>query len=37
MLTKQSLHLAAGYDILVKNCIAHNGGQQKLQLIDASG
>lgn len=27
----------AGYDILVKNCVAHNGGQQKMQLIDTNG
>lgn len=29
--------LSAGFDILVKNCVAHNGAQQKLQLIDSSG
>ncbi|RWS13895.1 Zona pellucida-like domain containing protein 12 [Dinothrombium tinctorium] len=27
----------AGFDILVKNCIAHNGAQQRLQLIDTNG
>ncbi|CAG2163801.1 unnamed protein product [Oppiella nova] len=26
-----------GFDILVKNCVAHNGAQQRLQLIDSSG
>lgn len=29
--------LLAGFDILVKNCIAHNGAQQRLQLIDPNG
>ncbi|XP_074595564.1 uncharacterized protein LOC141850739 isoform X4 [Brevipalpus obovatus] len=27
----------AGFDILVKNCIAHNGANQRLQLIDTNG
>lgn len=27
----------SGYDILVKNCIAHNGSNQKIQLIDSNG
>ena len=27
----------AGFDILVKNCISHNGGTQRLQLIDTNG
>lgn len=27
----------AGYDILVKNCVAHNGGTQKMALIDQQG
>lgn len=30
-------HSPAGFDILVKNCIAHNGAQQRLQLIDPNG
>lgn len=29
--------MLAGYDILVKNCVAHNGGHQKMQLIDNNG
>ncbi|XP_017464255.1 PREDICTED: uncharacterized protein LOC108357692, partial [Rhagoletis zephyria] len=27
----------AGFDILVKNCVAHNGAQQRMQLIDSNG
>ncbi|XP_013774172.1 uncharacterized protein LOC106459132 [Limulus polyphemus] len=26
-----------GFDILVSNCVAHNGGQKRLQLIDSNG
>jgi len=34
----QLSHFAlAGFDILVKNCVAHNGAQQRLQLIDSNG
>lgn len=29
--------LTVGFDILVKNCIAHNGAQQRMQLIDSNG
>lgn len=32
-----SLCKSAGFDILVKNCVAHNGAQQRLQLIDTNG
>ena len=30
------MHLV-GFDILVKNCVAHNGAQQRMQLIDSNG
>lgn len=30
-------NITAGYDILVKNCVAHNGGKQRMQLIDSNG
>lgn len=31
------LFCLAGFDILVKNCVAHNGAQQRMQLIDSNG
>lgn len=34
---KNNFYISDGFDIVVNDCFAHNGGTKKIQLIDEYG